>query len=505
MIRTVANYFLGRAGYSRTNRRPVINQQRKFAAAEAGRLFQSWQSSGGSIDAELLTQLPTLRSRSRDICMNNSYGIQFLRKLKQNVIGATGIRYQARARRADGTLDSDDNKRLEEAYLISGEIGNYDVTGKMSRSDGERLFIETTARDGESLVRMVPNYPNEVGFAVEHLDPDRLDWSKNIAKLSNGNRVVMGVELNGFNKPVAYYISTSKDITPLSGQAFAGTVRVPAEDMIHAYIPLRVEGTRGVPWMHAAMVELHHLGGYREAGVVAARVGANKLGWFRGETANPVTGDGEDEQGNVIIDAEPGTFGQLSSEADLVTWDPQYPHEQFGEFNKALLQGVSSGIGVSYPTFANDLQGVNFSSMRGGTQDERDGYMCIQNWAVSSHVKPIQQGWLGYQLVAKRIPIIANLPMSGFKKFRKVAFQPRRWQWVDPLKDVTANNMSIKNRTRSRSSVIRDLGDDPEEVWDEIQREELEIAKRGISLEDVDAKIAQKSNALGQPGDNEDE
>lgn len=435
------------------------------------------------MDQELVSQLPALRGRSREVCMNNPFGKQFLQKVRQNVVGPEGFRYQARARRADGTLDEGDNKLLESAWRMSGEAGNFEVTGKMARADGERSLIDTVARDGEALLRYVRGYDNEVGFAVEFLSPERLDWSLNVAELRSGNRVVMGVELDGFNKPVAFYITSRGSTASFSGETmFADRVRVPASDLLHLYLPLRVDATRGVPWMHAAMVELHHLGGYKEAAVVAARIGANKLGWIRGGDADPLTGDGEDTEGNRIMEAEPGTFGQLPEDADILSWDPEYPHAQFPEFNKAMLQGISSGIGVAYNSFANDLEGVSFSSMRSGVQEERDAWMCIQAWMVSCYAKRTHREWLAYSLVSRRIPELATLPAAKYDKFKACLFQPRRWQWVDPLKDSQANQLGLDNATMSRSDIIRQRGLDPTEVWDEIAAENALMKAKGIEI-----------------------
>ena len=485
----LTEYLLGKVGYvrqapriGRVSRRELASRQssvvssaRVFDAAMGGRFLGSWTGAQPHMDDELRMQLPILRARSRDVCMNNPFGINFLRKVRQNVVGPKGIRYQARARRDDGTLDERDNKLLEEAYKLSGESGNYDVTAKLSRADGERAIIETVARDGEALIRFVRGYDNEVGFAVEFINPDRLDWSYNITKdPRSGNRVVMGVEIAGFGRAVGYYILGEKS----TGQLRTG---VPARDMLHIFVPFRTEANRGVPWMHAALSELKHLGGYKEAAVIAARIGANQMAWIRGADNKPLQGEEDEDSGAITMPSEPGQFGQLPEDADLVSWNPEYPHSQFESFNKGMLKGISSGFGVSYPTFANDLEGTSFSSMRGGVLDERDTWMVLQDWLVGAYCRRWHREWLSYQLLARKIPSIASLPLSKVDKFRAAEFQPRRWQWVDPFKDEQANDLGVKRRTRSRSSIIRDMGLDPEEVWDEIAYEEARMKEKGIA------------------------
>jgi capsid protein len=60
-------------------------------------------------------------------------------------------------------------------------------------------------------------------------------------------------------------------------------------------------------------------------------------------------------------------------------------------------------------------------------------------------------------------------------------FQGRRWSWVDPQKDATAQQMAIASDIKSRSQIIRELGDDPETVWREIQREREFMKTLGIT------------------------
>jgi len=62
---------------------------------------------------------------------------------------------------------------------------------------------------------------------------------------------------------------------------------------------------------------------------------------------------------------------------------------------------------------------------------------------------------------------------------------------VDPLKDIQANREAIAQRVRSISSVIRETGNDPDDVFDEIQQERLKMESMGIEPEHLTASAAQ--------------
>ena len=62
--------------------------------------------------------------------------------------------------------------------------------------------------------------------------------------------------------------------------------RVAAEDVIHLYRPGRPEQHRALPWMHPVMTGLKMLAGFEESSLVAARVGAAKMGFFSSPDGN---------------------------------------------------------------------------------------------------------------------------------------------------------------------------------------------------------------------------
>ena len=96
---------------------------------------------------------------------------------------------------------------------------------------------------------------------------------------------------------------------------------------------------------------------------------------------------------------------------------------------------------------------------------------------------PIYDAWLEYSLLAQKItlPNGKPLPWEKLEKYLDAAFTGRRWPWIDPSAEANAAQIMIAQRIRSRSEIIRDIGDrDPEEVWDEIEMENAEMEKRGI-------------------------
>ncbi len=102
------------------------------------------------------------------------------------------------------------------------------------------------------------------------------------------------------------------------------------------------------------------LGAYEDAALVAARIGASQMGFFKSPAGDQFEGDSESDDG-FEMEAEPGMFRNIGS-LEFQQFDPKYPTGEFPSFMKQCLRGISSGSGVDYNTVANDLSDVNYSS-----------------------------------------------------------------------------------------------------------------------------------------------
>ncbi len=465
-----------RFGYVKPGRR------RNYQAGKIDRLKSSWTTTALTSDETLRRYLRVLRARSREQAENNDYAKRFVALVKNNVVGPDGIILQARTRRTDtGVADKPANEAIEQAWKNWGQIGICDMTHTLSWVMIKQLFIQSVAVDGEVLVRKVkgraagPRF-----FALQFIDPELLDVHYN-ERRANGNFVRMGIEFNQWAQPVAYHIidqDISQDSYVYAGRRY---LRIPADEIIHSFLPERIGQKRGVPWMSTGMMRMQMLSGYEEAALVNARAGAAKMGFFTSEDGNGYPGDDEDADGNIITEAEPGTMEQLPNGVKFEAYDPTYPRGEFGDFIKACLRGISSGLGVSYNTLANDLEGVNYSSIRAGVLEDREAWKSLQNWMVTAFCKPVYESWLSVQLSFGLIKIgNSSLIQALEEKYKRVIWQPRRWAWVDPLKDIKASAEAIDRRICSVSDVIREQGRDPDDVFHEIAEEQKRMSDLGI-------------------------
>jgi lambda family phage portal protein len=480
-------------------RKPKRQAVRRFEAAQYNRLTHSFLQAARSINSELRGDLDALRRRARYIAKNEPMAKKYLGMVCTNIVGHQGFALQCRSMEGK-TADGLANAAIEAAWKEWSKPKVCDVSGKMSFTHFCRAVMRGVARDGEAIVRIREGADNPYGYALQFLDVERLDTLMNREEGNGQNAIIMGVEINSDGRPVAYHLVSKFNGRDITGKK---TERIPAEEIVHLFVTDDPEQIRGVTWMHASMLRMHHLGGYEEAAIIASRVGASKMGFFTTPDGDGSSlSDGEDESGVPFTEADPGQFGVLPEGVGFTPFNPDYPHAMYDTFTKAAKRDIGSGLNVAYHSLANDLEGVNFSSIRSGTLEERDEWMMGQNWFIEQLLEPVYEGWLRNSLLKGAIKMVngSALPAAKLQKFRAHEFMGRRWQWVDPLKDIQANVEALDNGLADPYTLASQQGLDAEDVLDSISRFQAAAKAKGVIL--GSQKPQAQADQTNQQGDN---
>lgn len=473
-----------RVSYSINNEKLMdfITDKRGYAAAKQDRLVADWSRSSESANQEVKNGLRIVRDRARDLFNNNDYAKKYVELCVQNIVGPNGIMLQSKVAMNNGKLDKVANDKIENAWKEWSKKEFCTVAGKLNFLEVSKMVLKHVVRDGDVFIRKITRSKreNKFGFALHIIEPDHVDerlWSDN---LKQGHYVRMGIEFDEWGKPVAYYVKNKPEKEYQLGQNIKDYDRIPADKIIHVQKPDRADQARSVSWMVQSMIRLKMLDGYEEAALINARVSAAKMGFFTSETDNAAeyTGDGKDSDQNIQMTVEPGKMEQLPPGISFSTWTPEYPTAQHNDFVKRTLEGISSGLGVSYASLSSDLEGVNYSSIRAGLVEEREQWKSLQNWFIESFLTPVYDAWLEMALTTNAI----HLPLSGYDRFNIPKWMPKRWSWVDPLKDIQAVEKALSLKLRTRREVMAETNNDFEETIDALADEEEYIQGKGLQL-----------------------
>lgn len=452
---------------------------RHFDAADRNRLTEDWRTNTVNINSVLRMQLPVMVARSRNLARNDDYFRQFLRLCANNVVGATGIRMQAKVRKADGRPDSKVNNTIEESWQDWGQRENCSVTERNNWRGVQNLALRTMLVDGECVIREIYD-DSEYGYRLQFIPTDWLDITFNDDSPGK-NRIVMSVEIDIYGKPVAYYL------TPPRNDFFAGVpdsfsptnvkrndrMRIPADEIHHLFFRFEENQMRGIPWAVSSMLRLRMLGAYEDAAVINQRVSASKMGFLQTPDTeeldpNTVTDDPDALNTDLTDEVQAGMLKTLPPGVTFAEFNPNDPKIGFGEFVKGILRGVWSGMGISYNTGASDAESVTFGTLRQMVLNDRDFYRDMQVSLTEQLCSPIYKKWALLLSGTSALPVA----YSKIRKFNAIVWRGRGWQWVDPLKDAQAAEIEINLGITTRTELAEERGRDFEETVDQLALEQ---------------------------------
>lgn len=441
-------------------------------AAGHGKRLKNWWPSSESVNSLLAASLAILRTRSRNAVRNNPVASNAIEAMVVNCIG-TGIKPQSKA------PDSGFKEELQELWLEWKDEA--DITGTCDFYGLQALVCQSMMEGGECFVRMRvrPDKNLSVPLQLQALESEHLNDTLN-QRLSNGNVIKSGIEFTPDNERAAYHLYQEH---PGEQSLFSKgeSIRVPADEILHIYKPLRVGQIRGVPWLSKVLLKLYELEQYDDAELVRKKTAALFAAFItRLDPDGNLMGEGpEDEAGLALAELEPGTVQLLEPGEDIKFSAPSDVGSSYETFMRQQLRFIAIGMGLTYEQLSGDLTGVNYSSIRAGMIEFRRRCEMLQRHTMVFQLcRPVWNKWFQLAVLSGRI----SLPDNSFK-YRSVKWIPQGFEWVDPLKDQQADQMAMKNGVKSRSQVVSELGFDVEEVDKEIAADNARADKLGLKYD----------------------
>ncbi len=418
----------------------------------------------------LRMDLTTLVDRSRDLAMNNPTIARVPSLFAESITGKDGITYQAAVKFANENYNERANKALESSWYCWAEDPRA-VTADRRTSwlEVETLLDEVEVTDGETFTRLLPNFDNPFRFAVQVLDTDQIDRRYTVEPRGSQNAIVMGVEIDVWGAPVAYHVWPNH---PAEVVRRGERMRIPAEQIIHQFIPHRPGQVRGVPWCAPGIVEAVQLGEYTEAEVVAARSSAAKMGFIETD-ADAVAVTDKDKTQSPHWDVSPGTIEQLNPGQTFKEWNPLHPNGNYEVFERAIVRRLATMLRVSHMSLSGDLSQTSFASGRLGYLAERMVYQTLQQRKIRRVHSVVHRAWLTQALLAGQI----DYPSFDAASLSAAVWHPRSFPGVDVEKETNAADHKVSMGIDTLTRLAAEEGRDIEDIAKERARE-IEIFKR---------------------------
>lgn len=436
---------------------------RRFEAAAAGRRTSDWKAFSTSANTEIAQASVTLRNRSRDLSRNNPYAKKAITTLVTNIVGS-GIKPSIQV------AGNRYAKATKAAWKAWAETTECDFERRKTFAAIQAMCARAVLESGECFVRQYRDATaRPIPFRLQVLEADFLDISKDGISTADGGFIMQGIEFDAAGRRVAYWLFP---VHPGENRLYKSltSARIPADEVLHVYYAERPGQIRGVPVGVSAFLRLKSLDEYDDAELMRKKVAAC-FGAFVTDTNDPLPGETNELGGYPIERLEPGMIEYLKPGKQVSLASPP-PSEGYAEYSTAFLRSVASGFGVTYEAMTGDLSGVNFSSGRMG-------------WIEMGNIVAEYQEFMMVPVLCAGVWnwFTQAATIAGIGKMDSTATwtTPRR-PMLDPVKETKGLSEQVRNGFISWQDAVRQQGDDPDVVADELKADYELFVKFGLML-----------------------
>lgn len=457
-------------------------------AYEGASLKDGWRPkrAGASPNTDHAADAGTLRVRARSLEQNVPYISRGMRSHSANIVG-TGIVPHWLGN------DADAHDALWREWAAQADAaGRLDVYGIMD------LVHRTSQRDGEALLRLRTRRPGDglrVPLQLQVLEIDWLDGSR--TGIIEGMAVVNGIAYDTLGRVAGYYLFDQHPGEATSLRRRASSRLVPARQIIHYFETERPGQGRGFTRLAPVIARTRDFMLYEDAELhrknLETRLSVLAVGDVEAMGGTPALGgapgaSGADSQARSLGELPSGAIMQMPAGTTSTSVVSPTAAPGYTDYAKLQLHLIAAGAGWTYEMMTGDVREVNFSSARIRLLDyrreaEREQWLHF----IPGCVRPIVRAFVEHAELAGRLR----------RPSMDVRYATPRWEYVNPKDDVASDNAEIAGGLSSISAKIRARGEEPAEVFGELERDVATLKKSGV----LDVMLMlQKGRAMADGG-----
>jgi lambda family phage portal protein len=436
MMLSLSNAYLG----ARTDRRQT----------------QLWSTSRGDADRDILSDLPVLRERSRDLIRNNPIATGAENIHVGNIVGR-GIKLQSRIKRevlnmSDDEADAWENM-AEIEFSIWADTKDCDISRTLTFYDYQSLIVRQIFSNGDTFIitpRIVYG-SNPYSLKLQIIEADRVSNKDNKA---NTQTLSGGVEKDINGAPVSYHIMSQHP-----GSAFkksnnwdivsAYSNRTGLKNVIHLFRTLRPGQSRGVPELTPVIEQLKQLDKYTESELMAAVINSMFTVFIKSPTGDldidvsNTTAETGAKTTDDDIKLGSGSIIGLAKGEDISIAETKRPNQNFDIFFQAILRQIGTALEIPFEVLIKHFT-ASYSASRAALMEAWRFFRQRREWLARHFCQEIYEIWL-YEAIA-----MGRIPAPGFFSDPLIKWAYSRAVWIgdapiqiDPQKEIGAAEKRI--------------------------------------------------------------
>jgi lambda family phage portal protein len=318
-----------------------------------------------------------------------------------------------------------------------------------------------------------------IPYSLEAIEPDFVPVDLN----DLGRNLVQGVQLNAWGQPTEYRVYKRHPGDESAAVAMMDTKGIPASRMIHVKLVKQLHQVRGVSVFAPVINRFDDIKEIDESERIAARVAAAMAAFIKKGTpdfyeaskhpVDPATGE------RVLRSMEmvPGMiFDDLMPGEEIGSINSNRPNNALIPFRDSQLRSAAAGVGAGYSSISKNYDGT-YSAQRQELVEQYGHYRAVSAYLVFRFCQPVWDGFIDAVLLSGAAEARGIDMSTVYDASHTVPPMP----WIDPVKEVTAAKLAEEQGYTSRPRIIRQRGDNPDQINREIQRDRSEKDRLGIN------------------------
>jgi lambda family phage portal protein len=455
--------------------RAVTMARSRFAVEFAGQYagarrdktsLRNFNPMPGSADADAIGDLPTLRSRSRDLGRNAPIARGARNTSKTNVVGS-GLRLTAKVDAELLGLSEDQAEaweaNAESLFHLWAKAKTADVARRLNFYQMQAVAFTSAWDSGDMFaIRRYKEGTSFVGLCLQLLEADRVSTPLDRQYEAN---LRDGVELDDDGEPIAYHVLNRHPgdnplVRSLDPNDWARIPRLGENGlplMLHLLDVDRIAQTRGVPALAPVIEALKQLDRYAEAELMAAVVSAFFTVFIKTDGGDGSPLDGVDNVDGVNSSAElalgSGTIIEGAPGESVETINPNRPNANFDPFFLAVIRQIGIALGIPYEVLIMHFSS-SYTASKAAIETARQFFSDRRNWLATDFCQPVYE-WFLYESVVRGV-----IKADGFldDPIKRAAWSGSDWIGrapivLDAVKDANAAEKWIDLGVKTIESV----------------------------------------------------
>lgn len=449
----VVDYLSPERGQKRLQARTMMALSGAYiGASKSRRALSQWPTRNGDADTDTLSDIPTLRDRSRDMIRNSPLAGGAINTTCTNAVG-TGLKLQARIDREVLGMDEAEQDAWEAAaereWALFADSQECDSARTLNFYDIQDLVFRSALESGDVFVLMpyIERKGSPYGLKLQVVEADRVgnkDRARDTATL------VGGVEKDSYGAPTAYHIMDQHPGSFLGGGLKIMWKVIPAfgketgrRNVIHLYQMLRPGQTRGVPFLAPVIEPLKQLDRYTEAELMAAVISGMFTVFIETATGDTPLGPmaPTSETGGKSSDEDlklgAGAIVGLARGEKISTANPGRPNTAFDPFVMAVLRQIGASLEIPFELLIKHFTS-SYSAARAALLEAWKFFSTQRKWLSENFCQVVYEAWMEEAVASGRISA------PGFFEDPIIRKAYLGAEWIGPSKGMIDERSEIE-------------------------------------------------------------